>query len=880
MKLFIKFNRQKTIIVISAISLMSLGFFQNCAKGYTSASMSTNGTFTQSSVAGDSGKADPNKVLILVSSDKAAVSQFSEQNFTLFVDPTVNSGITAYRYKLDMGSYNNCATSFNIKSLSEGVHTLYVDGLDPSARILGQGVFRFTIDRTGPLFSFNQTPGDIIGSATAQFLFSSADALSKTKEILCSLDNQTPVLVQSPYTTPALLEGDHSFSCQSSDEAGNLSNILKKTWKVSLNYPVIKLDSNLPAFSSASNKVLFTTVTNTGSALEISCSLDGSAFVGCLSGYNTTGLAAGPHSVTVKVRDSLNRQTTSIYSWYVDLTSPKVTIEKPVLSSTNLKSYPVNFSANDGTGSGLSSCECAVAPSGFSTCTSPFQWLSNQDGLKKVSIQCKDNVGNVSAAEQLDMSFDQTPPLVDYSTAVKSVSQYSSAVFNMLGSDALSMPIRLQYKVDNATYADTAGVISLNNIPDGTHTIYFKSIDAVGNESAQKTFTWTIDTAPPTTPTQIGYSKNSWGQFSIAWSNANDVGVGVDFYEIKIGSSPNSDDLLPATRVTQNPVDLPSSANTWDAATSSNKLEKRVSYISVRATDKLGQVGPWGFSGPTSPYLTDDIYGYDLTVASAGQGKLVSKLNTSDSNLSLGLTEYEEYFLTSESAKAKVASKVFGYNLNDLVSKSPGVITSTCEVDSVVSACDAGNSLDLSSFALEFPKKIKIIVYYNGAEFFKIEKTILRSKKIFATFANQAPVSPSLFVNADATATTDVFNNVTQMWIDKSLNLNVQYICWNPPAGTQVRINVGSDAFFHVNTINPFQSCNVKAYVDSRAVFIAEDGVIDELNLAAGSNIYLHRGWGAVNVKKINYLKAQLPAMSTCPNSILGGCPADLKSVK
>lgn len=877
MKVYFRSQRVLFSAGILTFSFLVTIWFQNCgSKGF----ITPNQGWSNTSSLGASSPTlkDPTKAGISIQSDKAEVTQFNEQTFTFNPEAKVANDVVTYRCKLNSLSASACSSPWLLKDIPEGVHTLNIEGSNSAGTVIAQNAIKFTVDRTSPSLSFNQVPGGISGSGSAQFVFTAVDSLTSIKEVNCSLDGQANKPTQSPYITASLPEGDHVVTCQATDAAENLSSIISKSWTISLNVPSITLDVALPNFSKDRNKVLFTTSTSTKSALEITCSLDGGAFVSCASGYEVMGLSSGPHSITVNARDVLTRQSSAYYSWNVDLSAPNVNISSPVKPATNLKSFPIEFSVNDGIGSGMGACECAILPGAYTTCTSPFNLTTTVDGSKTASVRCQDKVGNVSTAANQSILFDQTSPSVDFTTATVALTTSNSATFNLSGADALSMPLRYFYKLDSDAFTQTSSVLSLSGLSDGAHTVLMKSVDDVGNESLQKPFSWSIDTMPPNTPTAINFSN--LGNDAFVWNAATDTGSGVSFYELKVGTSPGAEDLIPSTKLGNvTSYSIPYNY-IYNSSTAEYTFEGRVVYVSVRATDRAGYIGSWGSSGPTSKQLFDRTYALSLT-GEGGPYLLLDKLNTSVANLSANIQEYTpSIIINGPATKGRISDTVSGSNtLVTITRKTPGTLTATCQVDQILSACDPVNGIDFSNIPPDSPKKMKVVVYYNGEVFFQTEKTILRTAKYFLPYGGESFTSSDIL--ALKSGNTGGIYDVSQFWLEASLFYNIDNFCWNPVAGTKCVIVVAKNSYLRIGQLNPFVKADAKVYVGSGASFLLQTGKFNELHAAADSDIYVNKSRNPVLITKVNLLADTIPSAVNCPYSKNGnGCPAGLQTIK
>ena len=120
------------------------------------------------------------------------------------------------------------------------------------------------------------------------------------------------------------------------------------------------------------------------------------------------------------------------------------------------------------------------------------------EGENELDYYSVDEAGNVENTHSVDVKIDNTPPETNYSLngTLGEEGWYVSKVnitFN--ASDSLSGVAITKYKIDDGDWKNYSnGVIIGSN---GTHTIYFYSIDNAGNVEAEKNFTIKVDRKPP-----------------------------------------------------------------------------------------------------------------------------------------------------------------------------------------------------------------------------------------------------------------------------------------------------------------------------------------------------------------------------------------------
>jgi len=133
----------------------------------------------------------------------------------------------------------------------------------------------------------------------------------------CSLDS--PVLSDcgdGGATYPELSTATHVFRVQAVDALGNPGPMVTRTWNVDATPPVLTVTPFALDQSGRSGTVLYTA----DEPASFACRLDGdAAFAPCpAGGFVFSGLAAGPHTLTVHATDAfMNTSADQSYAWTV-----------------------------------------------------------------------------------------------------------------------------------------------------------------------------------------------------------------------------------------------------------------------------------------------------------------------------------------------------------------------------------------------------------------------------------------------------------------------------------------------------------------------------------------------------------------------------------
>src|SRR6266487_839472 len=431
-------------------------------------------------------------------------------------------------------------------------------------------------------------------SNSMKFAFSGTDNQGVTiSHFECSIDGQAFVTCLSTNTIN-VADGTHTFRVRSEDKDGNKDSTPAsfrwtantKSSNTQIDYAI---DGNklgiINGTSTRSNSMTlsFSGTDNQGVTIShFECSIDGQDFVTCVS-TNTINVADGSHTLRVRSedKDGIKDLTPASFIWTVDTTPPATSINSAIDGNNNTISKNGNsestsmkfaFSGTDTGGVGIDHFECNIDNSKFVTCTSPFIFPNLlKDGTHTFKIRSEDNVGNISPSPtSFTWTVDTVPPTTTIDVVVNG---NKSAVTN--GSNTGSKSMTFSFSADDTGGKEGGGVginhfeCSLDdesfsfctspvqftsiNLPEGIHIFQIRADDNVGNLSPNPvSFTWTIDTEPPTTSIESsidGYKKNvmnggNTSSNSVTFTfSANDTGGkegtegGINVFECSIDNS-------------------------------------------------------------------------------------------------------------------------------------------------------------------------------------------------------------------------------------------------------------------------------------------------------------------------------------------------------
>jgi hypothetical protein len=465
------------------------------------------------------------------------------------------------------------------------------------------------------------------GSTTSnsmKFSFSGTDKEGKTiNQFECSVDGK-PFVTCVSTNTVNVIDGTHTFSVRSEDNAGNKdSTPAYFTWTVDTTAPttsiVSAVDGNNNTVSnkgnSESTSIKFTFNSTDAGGVGIDghqCNIDNSRYVDCTSPFIFPNLLReGSHTFSVLSQDNAgNKDSTPAYfTWTVDTTEPTTSIVSAVDGNNNTVSNNGNsestsikfaFSGTDN-GVGVGHLECNIDNSRYVACTSPFEFRNLVgDGTHKFSVREVDHVGNINfSPASFTWTVDTLAPSTTISRAIDgnktildngTITDSDSMSFEFSGEDTGGNEdsgvgiSHFECNIDNSRYvACTSPFVFPNILKDGSHTFTVLSVDNAGNRDfSPESFIWIVDTLEPlisidTVTDGNGNrmtpgSNTSSNSMTLAFSG-NDTGgkdgkgIGIKQFECSLDGASFS---ICTSPVQFSSVDLPEGTHTFDIISEDN----------------------------------------------------------------------------------------------------------------------------------------------------------------------------------------------------------------------------------------------------------------------------------------------------------------------
>jgi hypothetical protein len=425
--------------------------------------------------------------------DNRAVASFTFR--TLGVEAHV------FECRLDGAAFSACTSAVTYSGLGEGPHTFEVRARDAAGNVdATPAAHAWWVDLTAPETELGAGPARVSRHPVATFMFY-ANGSSASFE--CSLDEAAFSACTSPLVLEGLAEGTHTFQVRARDAAGNVdASPVSYSWDVDLTAPVVQFVTTPPPLSNQATAMFRLDVTETG--VSFLCSLDDAPFLDCDFTVVLEGLAEGPHSFVVSVRDAAGNTSNELaaYTWRIDLTPPETVITSAPPLSGNQASAAFTVSASEA-GGGF---ECSVDDGEFSACTSTVVLEDLAEGLHVFRVRARDAAGNVddtpaSHTWSIDLSVPAAPVIT--APANGATVENSRPTFTGTAQPGSTVTLTLDGAAVGDLVATEMGAWSFTPdapLADGAHAVSATARDTGGTSVASPVVRFTIDTTPEVVP--------------------------------------------------------------------------------------------------------------------------------------------------------------------------------------------------------------------------------------------------------------------------------------------------------------------------------------------------------------------------------------------
>jgi hypothetical protein len=223
----------------------------------------------------------------------------------------------------------------------------------------------------------------------------------------------------------------------------------------------------------------------------------------CTSPKGYSGLSEGPHTFSVRARDSAGNgdPTPATYDWTVDTAAPKTTIDSGPSGTVGSASASFEFSSDEAN----STFECKLDGGAYAACSSPQAYSGLSEGSHTFSVRATDAAGNAETTPSTPAwSVDSGAPETTIDSKPPARTNSNSASFAFSSAEAGST---FECKLDGGAYAACSSPEAYSNLSEGSHTFSVKAADSAGNmDATPDNYMWTVDATAPETAIDSGPS--------------------------------------------------------------------------------------------------------------------------------------------------------------------------------------------------------------------------------------------------------------------------------------------------------------------------------------------------------------------------------------
>lgn len=354
------------------------------------------------------------------------------------------------------------------------------------------------LDTTAPLTQLLSQSANGITSVDSQSIAFNADepSLFSCRHNLgewrdCSSPNEDR---RGEWHASALADGDQQLSFRAQDASGNLSAVTTVQWRIDTQAPKLTLGAVTPegpVVASSSLDLEF----SVNEAAQTTCSLDGGEATVCSSPLTLNSLTDGSHRLEITARDLANLQSAPlVHEWTVQMEPPTVSIThlNPAADVVASSSITFGFAGAPGTKKYL----CLLDEAAPAVCQSPTTYSELGDGVHSFAVRAVDALGRAGAPATHSWRIDSAPPVVFILSA--SPARSPTSTDSMEITFAASEPAAFTCALDGEAPRACASPVFYADLPDGSHRVSIRAVDAAGNASLSPLdHAWALDTVVP-----------------------------------------------------------------------------------------------------------------------------------------------------------------------------------------------------------------------------------------------------------------------------------------------------------------------------------------------------------------------------------------------
>jgi hypothetical protein len=418
--------------------------------------------------------------------------------------------VSTFACSIDDGGVFPCDSPYTPSALTEGPHSFTVIATDTAGNPDPSAATRtFTVDLTTPETTIDAGPeaGAVITDSTPGFEFSSSEPGSTFE---CAVDTDLASSCASPFSPPALADGEHTFSVTATDAAGNAdASAATRTFTVDATAPQTAIDAGPATGATIADSTPAFEFSSSEPGSTFACSIDDGGVFACESPYTPTALSDGQHTFAVAATDAAGNADASPASrtFTVDTTPPQTAIETgPVNGAVIADSTPaLEFSSSEPG----STFDCTVDDGTAFACESPLTLDALADGEHTFTVTAADALGNTDESPATrTFTVDTTAQTtIDAGPAGGASTGDNTPTFEFSSGEAGT---RFSCTVDDGAAFDCDSPLTLDALANGEHTFTVAVTDGAGNtDPSPASRTFTVDTIAPQTAFDVGPANGS-----------------------------------------------------------------------------------------------------------------------------------------------------------------------------------------------------------------------------------------------------------------------------------------------------------------------------------------------------------------------------------
>jgi hypothetical protein len=356
-------------------------------------------------------------------------------------------------------------------------------------------------DVTPPTVALTATPANPTKAREAIFSWTITDPDNSTGfSSFCKLDAGSVVPCTSGVAYTQLVDGQHTFTVNAADPAGNRSSDVSYSWLVDTTAPTLQCAAP-DALWHATDVSLACTASDSGSGLASTSDASFTLSTSVAPGSETANASTGSRQVC----DAVNNCAPAGPISGIKIDKKPPTITASAITTTDNQPYTANSWTNQ---SVQVSFSCIDGGSGVNAGTITAPVTLSADGKDQlVSGSCGDGVGNTASTSLTNIDIDKTPPAIAYTGQTPQANangwNNTSVTLTWSCTDALSGPVA-------ASVTATIAAQGSNQSASGSCT------DQAGNKASSTQGGINIDETPPvlqasaTTADAKPYTGGTW----------------------------------------------------------------------------------------------------------------------------------------------------------------------------------------------------------------------------------------------------------------------------------------------------------------------------------------------------------------------------------